>query len=288
MNNKTKNSILLVVLLLLILIGGGGYIVLIQNPEIDEQVAKVREMRASAYDTDELKRMLELKKESATVIDSILALRKYNIPKELSQTEFYNFINNINSRSSERSNISIEYQGTEYQKNFSYHLYSVYGTGDFREVYKLFYAIEQSKALKIIESLSLTNEIHTTSAGDPMFLVKFRTLVRTYFSEDDRFASNEIFENELRASNIYDFFNPLIRKKIEPNIGNLLNVYEAKLLALVPDGALLQDKQGNGFMLWEGDMVYLGYLTEINFTNNSVTFTLNKGGINEDVVLRLE
>ena len=42
------------------------------------------------------------------------------------------------------------------------------------------------------------------------------------------------------------------------------------------------------YMLWEGDEVYLGYLTKINYENNTVAFVLNKGGIIEKVQLQLE
>ena len=59
-------------------------------------------------------------------------------------------------------------------------------------------------------------------------------------------------------------------------------------LALIPDGAFLVDASGNTYLLWEGDQVYLGYLTNINYQNNEVNFVLNKGGIIENITLKLE
>ncbi|MDP3831240.1 MAG: hypothetical protein Q8Q47_08215, partial [Ignavibacteriaceae bacterium] len=75
---------------------------------------------------------------------------------------------------------------------------------------------------------------------------------------------------------------------IPPNFDGLLDVQGARLLALVPEGAFVSDMKGNSYLLIEGDQVYLGYLTKIDYKNNSVKFILNKGGIVENVSLELE
>jgi len=59
-------------------------------------------------------------------------------------------------------------------------------------------------------------------------------------------------------------------------------------LALIPEGAFLSDSKGNTYLLWEGEQVYLGYLTKIDYDNSKVSFILNKGGIIEKVELSLE
>jgi len=80
----------------------------------------------------------------------------------------------------------------------------------------------------------------------------------------------------------------LIRNEIPPNVDELLDVQGAKLLALIPEGAFVADTKGNTYLVWEGEQVYLGYLTKIDYDNNSVSFILNKGGIIEKVTLELE
>jgi hypothetical protein len=67
-----------------------------------------------------------------------------------------------------------------------------------------------------------------------------------------------------------------------------LDVQGAKLLALIPEGAFLSDSKGNTYLLWEGQQVYLGYLTKIDYDHNTVSFILNKGGIIEKTDLTLE
>ena len=109
-----------------------------------------------------------------------------------------------------------------------------------------------------------------------------------YFSSDSRFAPEQSIENNLSTGPIYDAFYPLIRNEIEPNIDNLLDVQGAKLLALIPEGAFIADTHGSTYLVWEGEQVYLGYLTKIDYENNTVSFILNKGGIIERVTLELE
>jgi hypothetical protein len=87
---------------------------------------------------------------------------------------------------------------------------------------------------------------------------------------------------------LYDAFYPLLRNDIPANTDGLLDVQGAKLLALVPEGAFLSDASGGTFLLWEGEPVYLGYLTSIDYKNNKVKFIINRGGVIEKVELYLE
>ena len=98
----------------------------------------------------------------------------------------------------------------------------------------------------------------------------------------------EFVENDLRTGPIYDAFYPLIRNEIPPNVDELLDVQGAKLLALIPEGAFIADTHGNTYLVWEGEQVYLGYLTKIDYEENNVSFILNKGGIIERITLELE
>ena len=87
---------------------------------------------------------------------------------------------------------------------------------------------------------------------------------------------------------MYDAFYPLLRNEIPLNTEGLLDIQGAKLLALVPEGAFLADATGSTFLLWEGEPVYLGYLTSIDYKNNKVKFIINRGGVIEKVELFLE
>ena len=288
MNRKLKNSLGLLGLLILILIAGGVYIFIFQRGNIKEKNEKLKKLKINDYNTAQLtSQYQELLKRSAS-LDSILASRKFNIPQNISSIKFFTFINQVSSWFSPNTQISTEFLNRGTDKEFFYYEYRLSGGADFNDLYKLIYAIEQSKELKKIKTITLGNLISTDDEGYPHFLVNYTILAHVYFSANDRFASTGIVENNLSAPRLYDIFYPLIRNEIPPNTNFLLDVQGAKLLALIPEGAFIADSKGNSYLLWEGDEVYLGYLTKIDYKNNMVSFVLNKGGIIEKVELDLE
>ena len=288
MNKKLRSTLVLLVLLILVLVLGGIYIFAVQGSEIDEKKEQLKELNANAIDPVELAQQYEQLAERSAMLDSILANRKFNIPQNLSSIKFYNFINDAVTGYSGNSQVNVEYAEQKQDKEFFYHLYKLNGQGYFNDVYKLIYAIESSKELKKVQTVSFGNLVKTDSEdGVPQFLVSFAMNVQVYFSQDSRFAPATYVENDLSTGSLYDIFYPLIRNEIPPNIDGLLDVQGAKLLALIPEGAFLADDKGNTYLIWEGEQVYLGYLTKIDYNNSSVSFILNKGGIIERVDLSL-
>jgi len=288
MNKKLRSTFGIVGLLLLILVTGGIYIFMFQNSSIAEKKDKLAELEANSYDPVELaERYATLKKRSA-ILDSVLSSRTFNIPKDLSSIKFYNFVNNVLSNFSDNTQVNIEFVKRERDKEFFVYEYKITGSGFFNEVYKLIYSIERSKELKKIVTADFGNLIKTDDEGIPKFLINFEMVVQVYFSNDSRFAPEKFVENDLSTRPLYDAFYPLIRNEIPPNVDQLLDVQAAKLLALIPEGAFVADTHGNTYLVWEGEQVYLGYLTKIDYEANSASFILNKGGIIERVNLELE
>jgi hypothetical protein len=288
MNKKLRSTLGLVVLLLLILLIGGIYIFSFQRSSISEKKIKLEELDANSYDPAELAARYDGLTIRSAILDSVLSSRNFNIPKDLSSINFYNFVNGIVSNFSEHTQVNIEFQNQLQDKEFSVYEYKLSGSGFYNEVFQLIYSIENSKELKKVTTLDAGNLIKTDDEGIPMFLVNFELNTQVYFSKDSRFAPKEFVENDLTNGPIYDAFYPLIRNEIPPNVDELLDVQEARLLALIPEGAFIADSRGNTYLVWEGEQVYLGYLTKIDYENNNVNFILNKGGIIERVNLGLE
>jgi len=276
MNKKLRSTLSLLGLLLFIVLIGAIYIFMFQRSDLNDRNDKLKELR---YE--------QLKVRSA-ILDSVLQSRKFNIPKDLSSIKFYNFINNVVSNFSEHTEVNIEFQKREQAKDFFFYEYKLTGSGFYNEFFRLIYSIEQSKELKKIITLNMGNMIKTDEEGIPLFLVSFEMNAQVYFSNDSRFAPEELVENDLRTGPIYDAFYPLIRNEIPPNVDELLDVQGSKLLALIPEGAFIADTHGNTYLVWEGEQVYLGYLTKIDYEENSVSFILNKGGIIEKITLELD
>lgn len=287
MNKKLISTLSVLALLIIILFAGGIYIFVVQRGDISERQEKLDELNKNVYDPVELdNRYQELERRSAE-LDSILANREFNIPQNISSIKFYNYINNIVANFPKETTVNVEYLRQAPDKEFFFYEYKLTGSGNYNDVYKMVYAIEQSKELKKINKLSLTNLVKTDKEV-PLFLVNFDLIAQVYYSLDNRFAPAEYVENNLATGPIYDAFYPLIRNEIPPNVDNLLDVQGARLLALIPEGAFVADTKGNTYLVWEGEQVYLGYLTKIDYDNNTVSFILNKGGIIEQVTLQLD
>lgn len=288
MNRKIINTLALVAILLLIIIGGSIFSFVVQKGKIDEKTKELNSLNANTSNTEELLTKLDNLKSRAAELDSILSLRKFNIPIKLKQSDFYDFVNKISYNFAPDSYVNIEYAELINQQHYNYFTYKLSGTAYFNDVYKLVYAIEQSKSLKKILTCTFTNFVSVDEEGAPHYYVNYTFKVAVYFSENDQYASAVSKENRLVPNPIYDIFYPLIRNEIPPNVDDLLDVQAAQLLALIPEGAFIADAKGVTYLLWEGDQVYLGYLTEIDYDKNEVHFVLNKGGIIEKVTLELD
>ena len=288
MNRKVVSTLLLVTILIIISVSGGIYIYYFQAGDIDENQKELDELKIHAQNTEELKLQLDELMGKVVELDSILALRKYIIPKNAPQSNFFKFVNDVSSNFSELSYVNVEYTGNGDPGDFFSYLYSIKGTAEFSDLFKLIYAIEQSKELKKVLKGSLNNFVEVDKEGIPHYLVSYSYEVQVYYSDNDTYASAKYSENQLKANPLYNIFYPLIRDEIPPNTDNLLDVQTAQLLALIPDGAYISDTGGKTHLLWEGDEVYLGYLTKIDYTTNEVKFVLNKGGVIEKVTLKLD
>jgi len=288
MNRKLKNTLGLAGLFLLLVVGGGIYLFIIQKGQITDRKARLKELKAYDYNSEQLNQQYKDLSGRAAVLDSILAARKFNIPADLSSIRFFDFVNNADAGFSEDSHFDVEFVESKPDKDFFYYDYKVTGGAVYSDVFKLIYAIEHSKELKKIKNITLTNLVTNDEDGMPQFQVSVAMNVDVYFALDNRFATSALRENNLAAPGQYDLFFPVIRNEIPPNVDQLLDVQGARLLALIPEGAFLADTKGNTFLLWEGEQVYLGYLTNIDYAKNKVSFILNKGGIIEKVDLFLE
>jgi len=288
MTSKVKNTIIMILILIAIVVGGGLFNYVFLKGKIADREAKVKDLKLFQLDTEALELQLVSLKTKVVQLDSILENRKYNIPFNLPQSDFFDFVNRVSFSFSPDSYVNIEYNEMEVGSNFNIYHYTLNGIAEFNDLNNLIYAIEESKLLKKISSLSISNNVKVDTDGTPHYLVNYNFKVVVYYSNDDRFFVKSYKENSLVPNPVYDIFYPLIRNEIPPNKDGLLDVQSASLLALIPDGAFLADANGNTYLLWEGDKVYLGYLTNINYQTNEVSFVLNKGGIIESVTLKLD
>ncbi len=290
MTRKTKNSLVLFIVLVLIVAGGVFYGFVIQERTITARKAERKKLVDfnSRYVFENLQQQLDSLNLEYKKMDSVLAARPFNIPEMVAQSKFFSFVNDQTRGFSEFSYVDMKFDKFESEKPFLVMTYKLMGTAYFSEVYRLIYSIEHSKELKKVTAGMFTNNTFVEEDGTPNFLVAFEFDVKVYMSNNNQFASSASVENDLTSAPVHDIFYPLIRTQLPPNIDELLDVQDARLLALVPEGAFISDARGNSFLLAEGDPVYLGYLTSVDFDQGTVSFILNKGGIIEKITLEIE
>lgn len=287
MKKRNKSLLLLIVIFVVITAIGSIYTLGIQQKDLDVKDQKLIKLRTNYSSIETLQIQLKKAEEKVAVVDSMLFSGKFTIPQNISQSNFFNFVDSYSGDYSLYTFTNTTFIGTGAENGFNYYTYKVTGNGSFESVYGLVYAIEHSKQLKKIMSADVSGTTSVDEKSIPHYLVKFDMEVRVYYSASDRYAAVNYTENDLRTGGLYDAFFPLVRNEIRPNVNNLPDIQDATLISLVPQGAFISDAKGNTLLLKKGDSVYLGYLMDIDYDNESVTFVLNKGGIIEYETLKI-
>ena len=287
MSRKSKSLLVLIIIFVIVAATGGIYIWSFQHKDMDKLDTELQKLRATYASTEVLQKELAEITKRVAITDSVLFSGKFTIPQNIKQSKFYDFVDDYSRDYSLYTYTNTEFVSENVDNGFKYYTYKVYGVGAFNSVYKLIYAIEHSKELKKIEKGDVSGNTSVDSKGVPHYLVKFDLLVRVYFSSSDQYAAVNYKENNLNPSDLHEAFYPLIRNEIRPNVNNLPDIQDATLISLVPQGAFISDSKGNTLLLKKGDPVYLGYLTDIDYDNETVTFVLNKGGILEYETLKI-
>jgi hypothetical protein len=287
MSRKIKTILAVLMIFLVITVSGGIYAWGIQGGEIRERDSQLERLRESFSSVEVLQNQLKNVEERVSSVDSLLFSGRFTIPKNLSQSRFFDFIDSYSSDYSQQTFTNTEFLSRGIENEFNYYLYKVSGNGAFENVYGLVYAIEHSKELKKVEKAVINSTSSVDAKGIPHYLSRFEMEVKVYFASSDQYAAATYKENELGTSKMYDAFFPLIRNEIRPNVNNLTDVENAMLISIVPQGAFIADTKGNTILMKKGDQVYLGYLMDIDYDRETVTFVLNKGGIIEYKTLKM-
>jgi hypothetical protein len=287
MKRKTKSILFALAVFILVTVSGGIYAWGVQGSELRERDEKLVKLRESFSSVETLRQQLESVETRVASIDSLLFSGRFTIPQALSQSRFFDFIDSYGGDNASYTFTNTEYLSRGEENGFSFYLYKVAGNGTFENVYGLIYAIEHSKELKKVQKAVVNSTTSIDQKGIPHYLAKFEMEVKVYFTSSDQYAAATYRENELYTTRLYDAFFPLVRNEIRPNINNLPDIENAVLISLVPQGAFMADTKGQTMLMKKGDQVYLGYLMDIDYERETVTFVLNKGGIIEYKTLKM-
>jgi len=167
--------------------------------------------------------------------------------------------------------------------------FSISGEGSFNNLFNLVWALERGPKIYVIDAINMRG-VESVQPPDykPKVVIPFDMKVRALYADIKDLPPIKRKLSQVRIPTYRNLFWPLIKKNLPPNTDNLLEAERAELRGLLPGKAIVADNMGEVHILKEGDPVYLGYLTKINQQNNTIEFTLNKGGIVERFVLELK
>ncbi len=185
--------------------------------------------------------------------------------------------------------------------DYGYMRYLLRGEGNFIDMYRFLFGLENHERLYRVESVKL-KEVQVVEANEfdnedtaprlPRSQVTFETIIRAYYSSVS--AMQEPLSPEAMAMRVtnpgtlpVNPMKPLLLDALPPNIDDLVEVDRSTLASVAGQTAYVRDQGGALQALEVGDPVYLGFVTAIRPSLSEVEFTLNRGGLVQRVVLHV-
>lgn len=307
-----RNIVALAVCWLLIM-GAGVYVTYFQQPEELERVEKAEKVARMKY-----AELAELRNEEAMMsLMTKEAARKWQtrykiIPDTLSSPEVVGFMNDLTRSGFE--NFDVTYGGAHRTSGYSYYAYRVTGRGYYTSLYRVIWEVENNRRFYNIKDLQLRHidlVKPDRSTGNPRLqvMVSFDFTIHAYYRGIDGVSAPDqlppgILGDETptvqsgdlppvpvevlpdRRPQINPFF-PVVMSQLPPNTHGYVDIDEAKLVSIVGNSAVFQEKDGYRTVN-AGDPVYLGQLLVADPVRGRIVARLNRGGIIDEVELFLQ
>ncbi len=271
----------LVLLLVLILFAGvaWGYISYYQEPIV------------SKLQKDLAAKEKELTQKEAIAARYDILLKTYreaneyfkNYDKALYQSnnedKIFEFLTALNRGSAYNDFNFIFADSTTYEK-YGVLSMEINGSGYYRNVVNFVRAIELSEPLNKVRNLNISPIKKDSSYN----YVQYSFDLTSYYDRTKILEKRTPEANYNTYASVFNPFYPLIHD-IKPNLSDKINVNRSELIAFSTGSVFLIDQNGILHQLKIGDEVYLGRLSDINLRDRTATFTLNKGGIIDEVTL---
>lgn len=312
MSNIIQNIVVLAVCWLLVT-GAGIYVTYFEQPDELERLAKAEKVaRLKKAEVAAL-----LAEEAATKQRAEEVVRRWRarykvIPKKLEDEDVVAYLNELSREGF--NNFDITFQGEKRHPDYRTYSYQISGRGYFDDLYRVVWELENNRNFYRVGELRLNHIDLLTKDPETerealQVMVSFNMEVTAYFGgakglsaetvmsqlyEDGKLQTRpmsalppvppEVLPDAEPAKN--PFF-PIIMERIPPNTHNLVDLEDASLVSIVGGKAVFLWK-GEYHQLNVGDRVYLGQIIAVDPTEDRVLARLNKGGIIDEVEMRLQ
>jgi hypothetical protein len=307
MNYPIRNTLLLLTVALLVCTAG---IIVVSYPyriAVHQTSEKLAQQKKELETLRAGNQLYEEAEETLLSIQSVWG----SFPKQLLRNEQENsvvsfeYFNTIASENDSKIhyNFQNEHSASVKRGIVSENTYILTGTAPFVHLYRFIWKLEHNPYVYTIKDIEVQPDEETDSAPDMISptgmgsrqTVWFTVVLCGYSAALPELVGihpfgKEQYELKKRHPDTLRInpFNALIAKQVPPNIQSLFDSEKAVLIGLSPHTAYFRDGAGKIWELHAGDTVYLGVLTKIDIQHRSAEFHLNKGGIGETKVIKLE
>ena len=282
MSYGIRNTLILLVVLTTFIGAGWGYLYFYQEPkvsELEQQVNDKREELNQKQQTANQYPVLQNRYEKATEYFNNYDKGLYANSNE---DNVYQFLNNV-STGSAYTDFTFSFSDSTVQNQFGVLNMQVTGQGYYRNVNNFIRQIELSKPLNKIDEVTISpvNELGSYAR------VNFNFTLQSFYDRVKLLGEPDLSITNNLLGSIYNPFYPLIRS-VQENENNLVDVEQSSIIAISSGTVFLLNQNGVMKRLSTGDEVYLGELSSVDVQQGSATFTLNKGGLVEEVTLTVD
>ncbi|TVR35985.1 MAG: hypothetical protein EA390_01050 [Balneolaceae bacterium] len=282
MSYAIRNTIILLLVLVFISGFGYAYMYFVQKPMIEERAESIESLELrytrdlEAADTVPLLR--ERYADSQSFIDNF----DKTIFRNNNTDEVYRFLSRIN----DRFRLDFNYVLEDSTINDSYGVIKaeISGTGSYRNFIEFVNSIENSEPVQKINNLTVTPAGQTSGFQNVNFT----------FNLSSKYDSKSIFTSTgtpaIRTMSLVSAHNPFfpLIRSVVPNVNNLPDLDNSRLIGVSEIEVYLIDQKGDLVTLRPNDRVYLGRLQSINSLEGEAIFRLNRGGIIESVIKKVQ
>jgi hypothetical protein len=313
MSNILQNLIVLG-LCWLLATAGGVYLTFIDQPAEMERLSKAEQVERMKH--AELSELMTRMSESKSVADEVVTrwnARYKVIPRTLSSEDVIGMLNDLTR--SGFSPFDLKFKEHIESSNYNTFVFDISGRGEFPALYNLIWSLENSREMYRVKDLKLNHFDLVTQ--DPETLRQKMEVVVNFTFQLEAFYGGMVglsADDELEGAPKSAFssfidpmsglppvpdsvlparharmnpFHPLILENLPPNTYNLVDMNEAEVVMIAGTDAII-DWNGQVYTLGIGDSVYLGQIISVDPRNGTVLARLNKGGIVDEVELRLQ
>ncbi len=281
MSYAVRNTLILLVVLVIFIGAGWSYIYFVQQPKVHELTTKLEDKQQELTQKQEIAAqypVLQNRFDKATEYFNNYEKGLYGSSNE---DQVFDFLNRVNSGPAYTDFTFAFSDSTQHQKYGALNM-NISGEASYSNLVNFIRQVELSKPLNKIKGITINPIVRENSHRD----VSFEFSLTSYYDRVALLGPPSLrVENNLLASIPNPFF-PLIRS-VAPNEDNLLDVERSTLMAVSGSQIFMLDQDGSMQTLSRGDKVYLGRLSKLNVEQGTATFELNKGGIVEELTLRV-